>query len=336
MPRINNHLTFTPIQVAPGMTHPASQDFDLALELFIRDRKLVDVRPDTIKWYTHHLHYFKSYLLECNLPTAPAEITLELVEDFVLYLRDECSNKPQSVNGKIRALKAFFSFLNKKNILEENPLKDLRQIRHVRPIVPTFTEDQIRRLLKQPDLSTFTGFRDYTIMCLLLDTGVRIGELLAVNMADLTIELTIPQEIKIKKPKNSKERVLPLSPQVQGVFRQYLDVRKKTFAGLNLPHLFPNVDCGKFSKRTIQGQIKEYGRMAGIENVRVSPHTFRHTFAKMWVMADGDILSLQEILGHSSVEMVRNYARLFQPDLKKKHARYSPVATLGSLGKHGI
>jgi len=258
------------------------------------------------------------------------------VEDFILYLRDECGNKPQSINGKIRALKAFFSFLKKKNILQENPLKDLKQIRHVRPVVPTFTEDQIRTLLKQPDLSTFTGFRDYAIMYLMLDTGVRIGELLAVNLEDITIELGIPQEIKIKKPKNNKERVLPLSPRVQGILQQYLDIHKKTFAGFNLPYLFPNVDCGRLKKRNIQDRIKKYGHTAGIENVRVSPHTFRHTFAKMWVMAEGDILSLQEMLGHSSVEMVKNYARLFQPDLKKKHARYSPVSTIGFLGKNGI
>ena len=198
-------------------------------------------------------------------------------------------------------------------------------------IVLTFTEEQIQALLRQPDLATFTGYRDYTIMHILLDTGVRIGELLAVQLDDLVIELGIPQEIKIKQPKNRKERVLPLSPKTQAVLRQYLEIRKTAFAGLKVPFLFPNVDCGKLHIRTIQGRIKEYGQGAAIDCVRVSPHTFRHTFAKMWVMAEGDILSLQEILGHSSVEMVRNYARLFRPDLKKKHARYSPFSTMGAL-----
>lgn len=67
-------------------------------------------------------------------------------------------------------------------------------MRHIRHIVPTFTEDQIRALLRQPDLSTFTGFRNYTIMCLMLDTGVRIGEQLAVNLQDLVIEIGVPQD----------------------------------------------------------------------------------------------------------------------------------------------
>ncbi|MBA1333749.1 MAG: hypothetical protein HPY66_0142 [Firmicutes bacterium] len=115
------------------------------------------------------------------------------------------------------------------------------------------------------------------------------------------------------------------------IFHNFANI--KTAAAHILPHLFPNVDCGRLKKRNIQDRIKNYGHTAGIENVRVSPHTFRHTFAKMWIMAERDILSLQEMLGHSSVEMVKNYARLFQPDLKKKRARYSPVDTIGSLGK---
>ncbi|MHB1125721.1 MAG: tyrosine-type recombinase/integrase [Bacillota bacterium] len=329
MPRITNRLTFSPVPVTPGMAHPASQEFDLAQELFIRDRKLMNARPQTIKWYVQHLRYFKNHLTCCNLPSSPAEITLDMVENFILHQRDEHANKPESVNGKIRVLKAFFTFLEKKGILQESPLKNLRQVRQTSHIVPTFTEDQIRALLRQPDLSTFTGFRDYTVMGLMLDTGVRIGELLSVKLEDLVIEVSIPQEIKIKNPKSRKERVLPLSPQIQGIVRQYLEIRRETFAFFDLPYLFLNVDCGKLSIRNTEDRIKEYGRIAGIKNVRVSPHTFRHTFAKMWIMANGDILSLQDILGHSSVEMVRNYARLFQPDIKKKHARYSPVATIG-------
>jgi len=81
MPRITNRLTFSPVPVTPGMPHPASQEYDLAQELFIRDRKLMNARPQTIRWYTQHLRYFKSYLLCCNLPTAPSEITLDMVED---------------------------------------------------------------------------------------------------------------------------------------------------------------------------------------------------------------------------------------------------------------
>jgi len=96
--------------------------------------------------------------------------------------------------------------------------------------------------LKQPEFSTFTGFRDYTIMGLMLDTGVRIGELLAVKLDDLVIELGIPQEIKIKNPKSRKERLLPLSPQIQGIVRQYLEIRREIIDGYNTPLSFSK--CG--------------------------------------------------------------------------------------------
>ncbi|MHB1421299.1 MAG: tyrosine-type recombinase/integrase [Bacillota bacterium] len=143
MPRITNRLTFLPVPVTPGVAHPGSQEFDLALELFIRDRKLINARPQTIRWYMQHLRYFSSYLSCYKLPTAPAEVTLDMVEDFILHQRDERANKSESINGKIRVLKAFFGFLEKKGIMEENPLKNLRQVRNTRHIVPTFTEDQI-------------------------------------------------------------------------------------------------------------------------------------------------------------------------------------------------
>lgn len=332
MSRIQNQLTAIPtVPVLAGTIHPASQDYQLALDLFIRDRKLINIRPSTINWYSKQLKYFNKYLLDHDLPNAPADITIEMVENFILYQQEENHNKPESINGRIRALKAFFGFLTKKAYLETNPLKTLKQLRDTGHIVPTFTEEHLLNLLRQPKISTFTGFRDYTIMIILLDTGVRIGELLAVQIDDLVMEAGIPQEIKIKQPKNRKERILPLSQKTQAILRQYLEVRRKSIYGSKVPFLFPNVDCGRLHTRTVQGQIAKYGRDAGIENVRVSPHTFRHTFAKMWVMAEGDILSLQEILGHSSVDMVRNYARLFRTDIKKKHARYSPFTTLETL-----
>lgn len=117
MPRIRNRLTVTHIPAAPRSSHPGSRDFDLSLELFIRDRKIMDARQSTIRWYTKHLQYFRNYLLDRQLPTAPAEITLDVVEDFILYQRDDRGNRPESINGKIRTLKAFFGFLKKKGIL---------------------------------------------------------------------------------------------------------------------------------------------------------------------------------------------------------------------------
>lgn len=92
--------------------------------------------------------------------------------------------------------------------------------------------------------------------------------------------------------------------------------------------LFINVDNGALNKRTVQENIQNYGKMAQIIGVRVSPHTFRHTMAKFYIMNGGDIFTLQQILGHSTLDMVRYYVELFGTDIKEQHKKYSSVVNM--------
>lgn len=301
---------------------PQNWSYEKALEYFTRHHNLKGTRKNTIEWYAVALKDFYQFLLRNKESAILEDISTEDIEEYILYCRER-GLKPITVNGRIRSLRSFFNYLINHKIISRNPMKGISLVKHPKPVVPTFTEEQIRRLLKQPDLSTFSGLRDYMIMYLLLDTGIRIGELLKTRRKDIIFENGYPTYLIVRSPKNQRQRTLPLSGKTQNLFKVYLETVDEFF-GREAP-LFPNQDGEPISKRTVQERIAVYGKKAGITGVRVSPHTFRHTFAKFWIMEGGDVLSLQEILGHSDLEMVKNYTRMFTPDLRRKHDRFSPI-----------
>lgn len=300
--------------------------FEKATESFARYHRVKGTRESTIKWYLENLGDFRRFLLNMKDFTEVTQVKREDIENYILSCREQ-GLKPTTINCRIRSIRAFFNFLEDQGVLQVNPAKGISLIKHTKPVVPTFTEEHIRKLLEQPDLSTFAGLRDYTIMLLLIDTGVRIGELLRARREDIVSEGGYPAYLVVRNPKSQKERVLPFSPKTQGVLKLYSEALDRLF-GPDSP-LFPNQEGEPISIRTVQQRITAYGRKAGLTGVRVSPHTFRHTFAKFWIMEGGDVLSLQEILGHADLEMVKNYARMFTPDLKRKHEKFSPVSRKG-------
>ena len=180
---------------------------------------------------------------------------------------------------------------------------------------------QVVRLLNQPNRETFTGLRVYTIMLLLLETGMRISECIHLELDDIDLK---EQEIRIKMGKGRKARRVPIQKTCVKALKKYLEER----GDADTNALFINVDNGPLNKRTVQENIQTYGKMAQITGVRVSPHTFRHTMAKFYIMNGGDIFTLQQILGHTTLDMVRYYVELFGTDIKEQHKKYSPVENM--------
>ncbi len=193
-------------------------------------------------------------------------------------------------------------------------------IKEKKKIVPTFTKEQIKVLLKQPDSTTFTGFRDYTIMLLLLETGIRVRELCDIIVSNVNWK----EGYIIADGKGYKQRQLPIQQTMMMQLRKYMDIRGE----LETDKLFTTIDNLPMSTRQVQERLKMYGDMAKIRDVRVSPHTFRHTFAKMYIQNGGDIFTLQKILGHTSLEMVRRYVNMFSGEVAEAHKKYSPLENL--------
>jgi integrase/recombinase XerD len=158
----------------------------------------------------------------------------------------------------------------------------------------------------------------------LLDTGLRLSEILGLRRDCIDWQ----GNRLIVRGKGDKERSVPFGTAVRRALWEYAQ-RRGDVSGQDV--FFLDQFGGQICARHIQITLRRYGKQAGIEGVRVSPHTLRHTFATQYILNGGDAFSLQQILGHSTLEMVKQYVKLANRDVALQHRRYSPVDNLGSV-----
>ena len=177
--------------------------------------------------------------------------------------------------------------------------------------------------------SSAEGYRGVVIVLTLLDTGLRVNELINLKMENVWLEEGL---IKVLG-KGNKERLVPIGKQIRKLPWRYISQYRPEPARPKPDTLFLTQDGRPLTKNRVDSIMKHYGRMAGLTGVRCSPHTLRHTFAIYFLRNDGDIFSLQKILGHSSLEMTRRYCELANVDIKKAHTIASPVDNLAVVRK---
>lgn len=214
-------------------------------------------------------------------------------------------------------MKQFFKFLYEESYIKTNPADKLTKQKTKQVKINPFTESEIKSLLNATDKQTFVGYRDYVAMMLLLDTGIRLSEITNIKLHDISLE---NNEIFITKGKGNKERTVYFQYQMKEHLKRFIKIRGE----LDHDYLFIGRTNKPLKNKAIQDRLTLYGNMAQI-NKRVSPHTFRHTFAKFYIINGGDSFSLQQILGHTTTEMTRKYVQLFGTDLRQMHKKYSPI-----------
>lgn len=272
--------------------------------------------------------------LEAHLPRLPIEsITAEELQQFLSGVRRRPGLKGRqtvsafTVAAYHRTLAAFFTHLERTRVLVQSPMRNVPRPKTGHYLVRPFSESQIKELLSQPDPKTFIGLRDITLMTFLLDTGCRISEVLRLTRADVNLE----RRLVIVMGKGTRERVVPFGEVTLAWLQRYL-TKRETDSRTDL--VFVNQYGEKLGRTAAAQRIAEYGRRAGLRDVRASPHTFRHTFGVNWLMGNdgykGDTLSLQRILGHSSPSMTQHYVHLVGEDLGKLHERLSPANRIAS------
>ena len=291
--------------------------------------------PKTIEWYTCFLERFRHFLQLNSHPARVSEIDKNHIRSFILYLQQQAktphTGKPLSnstVQGYIRTLKVFFSWLLREEYIKSNPMTRIPVPRAPIKIIDTFSHEHINRLATLCHTSNGSGYRNLAIILLLLDSGIRVNELVNIEYGDL--DLT-EGYIKIRKAKGNKERLVPIGSIVQKSLWKYINQYRPQPLTRKVTMLFLSEYGLPLTKSGVQQMLRRYGKRAGVNGVRCSPHTFRHTFAKNYLLNGGDIFSLQKILGHSSLASVRIYLNLFAVDLKKQHQHFSPVDNMTEI-----
>ena len=293
--------------------------------------------PSTIAIVEASVHYLDEFLVSNGLPNDVTEIGVDELRRFTAYLKERPRfahhrfTKPQTgqlsghtINGYMRALQAFWSWLEREDFIQQNPFARLKIPKAPKKIIPIFSEAQLRQLFGAVNISSPIGYRDYTIMLTLLDTGIRCSELTSLRLTDVNLEGRL---LKVWG-KGNKERLVPIGAKVQKALWKYLTCYRPEPATPRYEQVFLTRDGCPLTKDRLEAIIERYGKKAGITGVRVSPHTFRHTMAVTFLRNGGDVFSLQRILGHSQLEVVRGYVNLTQSDISRVHRRNSPADNL--------
>jgi integrase/recombinase XerD len=291
------------------------------LHSFILDCKAKNLSPLTLRFYQDSAKQIKEAFLAQQVPFDIYTVSIrEIKNHFIAYLFDQ-GRSDNTVNGRIKAIKQFFKYLFEEGWLTVNIANDLHVVKAKKLMIQTFTKEQVVTIFKQPDKNTFTGYRDFTMMMVLLETGMRISELCNLKTGDIFFK---ELEIRITKGKGGRARRVPFQQTCGKIIRKYLDIR----GDLETDALFVNMDNEQISTRALQDKMQAYGNVANITGVRVSPHTFRHTMAKFYILNGGDPFTLRRILGHASLKMVDYYVELFSSDIKQQHKKFSPVENM--------
>lgn len=283
-----------------------------AIEEFFKHCYLKNLRQATIDYYRNEFMATKRILNKELVDLEAADI-----EHLIMISKERI--KITTINTRLRALRAFYNFIYRKRLIATNPMEEIKLLKDRHKMIDALENVEIEKLLKvMRDEKTFVGFRDEVIFLVFLDTGIRLSELVGIEIGDIRGD-----ELLVRKTKNNFERTVYLSEFTQQQLKRYLVIRGQ----LETEALFINRDNGPLKSHSIQGRFTRYGQLAGIEK-RVSPHTFRHTMAKRMVMEGIDAFSLMHLLGHTDITVTKRYVNLWGKDLKRKHGKYGALKGL--------
>ncbi|HLI47276.1 MAG TPA: tyrosine-type recombinase/integrase [Chthonomonas sp.] len=316
----NNRNTLAALAKRVDVTLKESLSIEAAeayFQSFLYTKQISGVSDNTLDCYKRSFKTFLRFAKEHERD----RLNTETLKAFFAYLQRK-GLKPWTVNSRYTALRSFVSYLLEEGELDVDILEGVpRPIIRQDEIAP-FTEDEVMRLLEAAK-QTRHAERNYALLCLLLDTGMRISEALNLNVDDINIRT---REVFIRHGKGNKGRVVPISPRCYKALVSYI----KTREGIKDDDpLFVTERGTRFVRASADRLFEVLGKKAKITGKRCSPHTMRHTFAIMFLRNGGRQLPLMKILGHTSLAMTNRYVQLAGADMAREHEVASPLANLG-------
>lgn len=307
------------------------------IESFLHAKRLQRRRPKTVSAYEQVLEQFRKWYES----RAYTEITVDILRGYIEFLtfekvrwddhptnpHGEAGLSARTVNNVIRNMRIFFNHLKRENIITYSPMDSVGYQTEEQDTFEVFTDDDVLKLLQAPNRRVYTGRRDYCMMLVLVDTGLRIKELTGLKVADVDLKLrqiTIPAALA----KTNRTRIVPISQLTAKELSALID-----YMGLESSDYLWLTQFGeRYLGDTFSKMLKLYAKRSGVTGCRVSPHTFRHYFAVKFLREKGDPIALQRILGHSSLNMVQVYVKYTGTDLSTQHDESSPVTALLDRG----
>lgn len=276
--------------------------------------------PHTLDGYLRDLGQFCGFVADQRMPCEPGSLDHDLVRSYVAHLWAKGYSRA-SIGRKLSSLRSFMRYLAREGYLDRNPAKGILTPRLTRRLPDFLYEEDMKALLERPFPSEL-GLRDRAILELLYSSGLRVSELVGLDLGDISLEAGYVTVLG----KGKKERVVPVGSFARSAIRDYIEkLRPSLVKDREAKALFVNRRGQRLSVRGVQRIVDRYvGLLAGWK--KASPHTMRHTFATHLLEGGADLRATQELLGHASLSTTQIYTHVTRKRLREVYDRAHPRA----------
>ena len=286
-------------------------------EGYLRDVKKAS--SNTLSSYLRDIRQFSEYL-ETHTDVPMAEAHSEDVSEYIDWLRNN-GKSVATVSRAIASLKGFYGYMVTNGYCERNPTGTVVPDKTTQKLPQILTSKEVELLLAQPECSDLKGYRDRAMLELLYATGIRVSELISLNVGDVNLGAGI-----LRCRSRDKERVIPLYSAAIKALNEYIEfIRPQMISAPEEESLFVNVSGERMSRQGFWKIIKFYQQKAHIETP-ITPHTLRHSFAAHLLENGADLRSIQEMLGHADISSTQIYSQLVKKQLKDVYKKAHPRA----------
>lgn len=291
------------------------KNIDDAFKDFIKFCKVKNLSSATIIYYEDCFCKFREFYTD-----EIGNITDEVVDNYVLYLRGQ-DLADVSINTYLRGLRVILYYFMRLGYIKEFKITIHKAEKKIKE---TYTDKELEILLKKPNLRQcdFVEYRSWVIVNFLLGTGCRANTLCNIKVRDINLQ---DGYVAYTATKNKKQQIVPISNKLCLIIQEYLTYRQPES---DEDYLFVSVYNGQLNSNSLRQSIAKYNNRRGV--MKTSVHLFRHTFAKKWIQNGGNIFTLQKILGHSDLDIVKEYVSLFSQDVRHDYDKYNPLSQLST------
>ncbi|MBT2286840.1 tyrosine-type recombinase/integrase [Paenibacillus polymyxa] len=297
---------------------PETLTLDKLFNRYYAARQAAGAAERTLEDYRKHMNWFRRFLANEYSGLDNFVPNRDVIRVWISSMLTVQRLKPSTINIRLRTVKAMFNWAISERIIKESPFENVELLKVPEEDFQVISKAQERKLFNCCELTTFLGLRDALLMSFLLDTGVRIGECMRIFVEEIDLQ-NRSASVRAESAKTRKARTVYFGVRTQELLVIYLAWHEMNGQA---PNLFLNEYGQPLDKNWATRCISYIGKKAKITGVRISPHTFRHTFATRYIKATGDPFSLRRLLGHSSMEMVNRYVNQDVADVREQYEKF--------------
>ncbi len=273
---------------------------------------------NTVSSYMRDIRQYASYLMSKGVEVLDA--SQQTISDYMQWLHEH-GKSAATVSRSLASLKSLYVFAMNEDEIDVNPVHNIKIEKAEKKLPQILSGKDVELLLAQPKSTDMKGCRDKAMLEVLYATGIRVSELIGLNIDDVSITGGF-----IRCDSSGRVRIIPLYPEALQALGDYIDnVRPKMIAVPTEHSLFVNVSGERMSRQGFWKIIKYYQEKAHIDK-DITPHTLRHSFAAHLLENGADLRAIQEMLGHSDISSTQIYAQLIKQNLKAVYNKYHPKA----------